>query len=101
MEVAKVIQTLLPFPVPASLLALSLLLLIFCVLGQVPPSMERVCQFLLSHLSLLFIPIIVSVALYGEAVREHLWLLGVALLLSTAVSLALTGWVAQKLEKQR
>ncbi|MCC3376750.1 CidA/LrgA family protein [Cohnella sp. REN36] len=91
---------LLHVPLPGNVLGMLLLLL--CLLaGWVKLAwIETAAQFLLKHMLLFFAPTIVGVIAYFTEIGRQ-WLPIVAnLFVSTAVVLALTGWVTGRLARE-
>lgn len=82
-------------PVPGPVLGLALLLPLLAwrpaVLAQVRPT----AQTLLQHLSLLFVPAGVGVMLHLNRIGEEALAIGVALVLSTGIGLAVTALTLQ------
>jgi len=103
------LQVLLPFYIPPALLGLFFLLLLLFALKRVPQSLLNLSRRLLPHLSLLFVPAILSIGMYKQQVAEHWPILLISLFLSTIFSLYLTAKfalylqhrTAQKSEEQR
>nr|WP_232427740.1 CidA/LrgA family protein [Thermobacillus composti] len=61
---------------------------------------EESAQFLLKHMLLFFLPFVVGTMVYFGEIRES-WLAIIGgLLLSTLLSLAVTGWLTQWLERR-
>jgi holin-like protein len=89
----------LEWPVPGNVLGMALLLAALMV-GMVPLEwVSEAAELLLTHMALLFVPAGVGVALYFELIgREWLPILA-ATAISTFVVMAVTGHVAQRLEK--
>jgi holin-like protein len=82
---------------PASLLGLLVMLSVLLSIKRVPKSLDVVSAWALRSMALLFIPVTVGAAAYLADLGAWLWLLLLAILLSTALSLAITAWLAQKL----
>ena len=82
---------------PASLLGLLVMLSVLLSIKRVPKSLDVVSAWALRSMALLFIPVTVGAAAYLTDLGAWLWLLLLAILLSTVLSLALTAWLAQKL----
>lgn len=95
------LQPFLPFYIPPALLGLGLLLLLLCFLQRVPTSLLRLSQQLLPHMSVLFVPAILSISLYKQQLLKHWHWLAVALFFSTLLSMYLTGKIALYLQKGR
>jgi holin-like protein len=82
---------------PASLLGLLVMLLALLITKRVPKTLDIVSTWALRSMALLFIPVTVGAAAYLADLGSWLWLLGLAILLSTVVSMVITAWLAQKL----
>lgn len=80
-------------PVPGPVVGMVLLLLGLVLRGSVPQDLGRVVDGLLSHLSLLFVPAGVGVTLHIAMLREEWLAISLALLSSTLLTIAATGWV--------
>lgn len=87
----------LEWPVPGPVIGMALLFAGLMIKGDLPPPLADTANGLLAHLSLLFVPA-------GVGVMTHLTLLGnqwlpltVSLLVSTLLTIAVTGWVMQRL----
>lgn len=100
LEISARVAPLLPFTLPVPLFALFILLVSFMLLGRVPAGIRAISKVLLSHLSIFFVPAVIGVGLYMQQLLPWLSTLGIALVISTAVSLVVTAWLAQKLEKE-
>ncbi|MBB6674425.1 CidA/LrgA family protein [Cohnella nanjingensis] len=90
---------LLHIPLPGNVLGM-LLLLLSLLAGWVKLAwIEASAQFLLKHMLIFFAPTIVGVIVYFGQIGQQ-WLPIVAnLFVSTAIVLALTGWVTAKLAR--
>lgn len=84
----------LPFPGPVIGMALAVLALAWPPLRR---DIEAVAGFLLSHLSLLFVPVGVGVISHLDRLRDSGWQLAVILLLSTWAGMAVTAAVLRAL----
>jgi putative effector of murein hydrolase LrgA (UPF0299 family) len=85
------------WPLPGPVVGMALLFLGLLVKGDVPAPLAETTNGLLAHLSLLFVPA-------GVGVMTHLTLLGrqwlplsVSLGVSTLLTIAVTGWLMQRL----
>ncbi|MCR6630736.1 MAG: CidA/LrgA family protein [Magnetospirillum sp.] len=97
----EVIARLAGLPVPGPVVGMLLLFAGLVVKGGVPEGLEKVGTFLLSHLSLLFIPAGVGIMVHLRLIA-HEWLpITVALVISTALTIAVTGVVMQWLAGRR
>ncbi|MCP1199824.1 CidA/LrgA family protein [Notoacmeibacter sp. MSK16QG-6] len=89
----------LPFPGPV--IGMILLLGIFLVRGSMNAQIERVGGALLSHLSLLFVPAGVGVVTHLAALQADALPLGMALVVPTLLTIAVTGFTMLWLERWR
>ena len=87
--------------VPGPVIGMSILLVTLLYLQSVPKNLESTAEAILSHLSLLFVPA-------GVGVVAHLTLLGNewqailgSLIGSTVVTVLVTGWVLQRLHREK
>ena len=98
--VGNVIQNFFHLIIPGSIIGL--LLLFICLCLKIIPVMfiKSGADFLLSILMLFFIPTTVGIMNYPFLLSIHGALLIVAVLLSTIVSIAITGMAGQFLEKK-
>jgi len=78
-------------PVPGPVLGMLLLSVGLVIRGGIPAGLGRVVDGLLSHLSLLFVPAGVGVMLHIAMLREQWFAISVALVLSTVLTVAITG----------
>ncbi len=79
------------------------MLLLFCgllVYGRTPVDLEKVCSGLLSNLSLLFVPAGVGIMLHLQLVKDELWPILISLVVSTLITLMVTGWLMQRLGRE-
>ena len=95
----ELIVVLLDWPVPGPVIGMALLFLGLMVKGDVPQPLADTANGLLGQLSLLFVPA-------GVGVMTHLTLLGnqwlpltASLLVSTLLTIAVTGWLMQRLSR--
>jgi holin-like protein len=84
-------------PLPGPVVGMAVLFLWLTVAGKTTGNFEILSNQLLSHLSLLFVPAGVGVMLHAELLGEELVPIAVALIVSTLITLALTGWIMNKL----
>ena len=77
-------------PVPGPVLGMLLLLTWFFLRGELPESVGRTADTLLSHLSLLFVPAGVGVLVHWERMRGQWLAIAAALVLGTLITLAVT-----------
>ncbi|MBF8222109.1 CidA/LrgA family protein [Halomonas sp. 328] len=87
-------------PVPGPVIGMTLLLAGLLVLGRVPEGLRRTGEGLLRHLTLLFVPAGVGMMVHFELIRADLWPLLITLVLSTAITLAVTARVMSWLSRR-
>ncbi|GHA85606.1 CidA/LrgA family protein [Modicisalibacter luteus] len=90
----------LAIPVPGPVLGMVVLLVVLLILGRVPDSLRLAGEGLLRYLTLLFVPAGVGLMVHFELIKADFWVLGITLVLSTAVTLAVTGKVLDRLAKR-
>jgi holin-like protein len=78
-------------PLPGPVLGMALLFLGLVLRGETPDGLGRVADGLLAHLSLLFVPAGVGVMLHIAMLREEWLAVLAAVVLSTLLSVAVTG----------
>lgn len=88
-------------PLPGPVLGLVLLLVILIVRDGPDPALRDTSNSLLRHLSLLFVPAGVGIVTQLGAIERDWKAILAAILVSTALGLAVTGWVMQRLSKPR
>ncbi len=87
-------------PIPGNVLGMGLLLAAL-VFGLVRLEwVEQAAELLLSHLALLFVPAGVGVMVYFDLVAREWLPISVAMVVSTFVVMAVTGWVEGWLERR-
>ncbi len=84
-------------PLPGAVVGLALLLGILIVSNGPSANLRDTSDGLLRHLSLLFVPAGVGIVTELDAVERYWRPILVAILVSTVVSLAVTGWMMQRL----
>jgi holin-like protein len=91
-------------PIPGPVVGTLLMLAALAALREVPGELNSVAGVLLSHLSLLFVPAGVGVMLHVARIKAEWLPLLVGLLVSTALTLAVTAvvffWVMRKMGLQ-
>lgn len=96
----EVLSRLFRLPVPGPVVGL-LLLLVALELGlPADEPLRGASSGLLSHLSLLFVPAGVGIIRHAHRLRGEWQALLAALLVSTAATLAVTGWIAERLGRR-
>lgn len=84
-------------PLPGPVVGLVLLLLLLIARGGPDPELKRTASGLLSHLSLLFVPAGVGVVTELGVLGANWLPVTVALIASTGIGLAVTGYVMQRI----
>lgn len=93
----EVIVRMTHLPIPGPVIGMGLLFLGLVIRGKTPPILEETANRLLSHLSLLFVPAGVGIMMHLGLIGANWLSIGVALLISTAVTIAVSGWLMQRL----
>lgn len=95
--VGELIVVGLNLPIPGPVVGMALLFLSLVLFGRVPDELVEVTRGLLDQLSLLFVPAGVGVMTH-LSLLEAQWLpLSSSLIISTLLTLAVTGWLMQHL----
>ncbi len=87
-------------PIPGPVVGMVLLFVFLLIKGRVPEPLAQVSSALLNNLSLLFVPAGVGVMLHFELLGEDAWPLSVALVASTALTVAVTALVMVLLNRR-
>lgn len=95
--VGEVIARLTKIPVPGPVIGMVLLFVGLIIRRGVPENLEKTGTTLLSHLSLLFIPAGVGVMVHLKLIAAEWLPIAGALVISTALTIAVTGLVMQAL----
>lgn len=91
------IYFLIPYPLPAAIWGL-FLFFCFCVLhGRVPAYIRPCAELLLRYMPVFFIPAGVSLLGFGDLLRQHGLVIFLVLFVSTALALAMTAHILQRL----
>jgi len=85
------------WPIPGSVIGMLLLFVSLLLFNKPPKSIQRSSEFILSHLSLLFVPAGVGVMLLFDLIADQWVAMLVSMVLSTFVSLVFTAWLMQSL----
>lgn len=86
-------------PIPGPVLGLLLLLTVLAIRGGPDPALRETSLGLLRYLSLLFVPAGVGVVTQLDVLGDNLPAVAGAILISTALGLAVAGWVMQRLSR--
>ena len=97
--VGEVIARGVGLPLPGPVLGLILLLVILIFRGGPDEALRGTSNGLLRHLSLLFVPAGVGIVTQLDALERDWLPIVVAILVSTTLALAVTGWLMQRLDK--
>lgn len=95
----EVIARLFKLPIPGPVIGMMLLFAGLVIRRGIPENLEKTGTTLLSHLSLLFIPAGVGVTVHLKLLADEWLPIAVALVVSTVVTLAVTGLVMQALAR--
>lgn len=82
------------WPIPGPVLGMAGLWLLLVCRPRTLTLLRPTAQGLLQHLSLLFVPAGVGVTLHLQRLGDELWAIGLALVLSTWIGLAVAAWTA-------
>ncbi|MCL7938993.1 CidA/LrgA family protein [Halomonas sp. ATCH28] len=89
----------LTLPIPGPVIGMVILLGALMIRGKVPSSLRLTGEGLLRYLTLLFVPAGVGLMVHFELIGADLWPIAVTLVASTAVTLAVTAWVLERLQQ--
>ena len=92
---------LLRLPLPGPVIGMVGLFLAWPYLGRIREAVEQVSGTLLGHLGLLFVPAGVGVMLHAGLIARWWLPLLLAVLLSTAVAMALAAWVFDRIQRSQ
>ncbi|MEG0474928.1 MAG: CidA/LrgA family protein [Carnobacterium sp.] len=87
-------------PVPGSVIGMVLLFLALQFKLLDVKSVEKAGNFLLSNLSLLFVPASVGIMVYFPLIKENWWILLIILLLTSGFTLIFVGLLVQKIKRK-
>ena len=90
----------LAMPIPGPVLGMVLLLGGLVVLGRVPDSLRLTGEGLLRYLTLLFVPAGVGLMVHARLIGTDLVAILATLVVSTALTLAVTAWVLDRLRRR-
>ena len=88
-------------PLPGPVVGMVLLFAGLVVRGGIPEGLGQVGGGLLDNLSLLFVPAGVGVMLHGPLIGQDWLAVTVALVVSTLATIAVTGWLMARLNRER
>ena len=95
----EVVSQGLHLPVPGPVLGMVFLAMLLILRGRMSSSLEEAGDFLLRHLSLFFVPAAVGVMTNGARIAREWLPLGVSLLASTALTIAVTALVFKAVDR--
>ncbi len=83
--------------VPPALLGIAVLFCVLLLIKSVPKVISNAANPMLAHMSLFFIPAIVAIVNFTDLIAAFPLALFFSIVVSTLISLALTGWLSQLL----
>lgn len=89
----------LTLPIPGPVIGMVILLVALMIHGRVPSSLRLTGEGLLRYLTLLFVPAGVGLMVHFELIGMDLWPIVLTLVASTAVTLGVTAWVLERLQR--
>ena len=92
---AEGISAALPFPFPASVIAMVLLLVLLCTKVLKPSHLKEKSNFLMDNMAMFFIPACVSVLKYTDVLFSNFWAIVLISLMTTPLVFFVTGHVVQ------
>jgi holin-like protein len=95
----EVAVTAFALPIPGPVVGMALLFVALVVRGGGGAAFDGFARGLLQHLGLLFVPAGVGVVLHLDLLAEAWLPIAGALLLGTAITMAVTGWLMQRLAR--
>ena len=93
--VSEAISAILPFTLPASIIAMLILLLLLCIKAVKPHQLKKVSDFFLDHMALFFIPVVSSMIQNKDILFANFWEILLICLLTTPLVFFVTGHVVQ------
>ncbi|QEM81920.1 CidA/LrgA family protein [Halomonas binhaiensis] len=87
----------LSLPIPGPVIGMVILLAGLMIRGKVPSSLRIAGEGLLRYLTLLFVPAGVGLMVHGQLIADDWFPIVATLVLSTALTLAVTAWVMTRL----
>jgi len=99
--VGELLARALTVPIPGPVIGMVILLCALGVRGKVPSSLRTTGEGLLRYLTLLFVPAGVGLMVHARLIQNDLFAIVVTLVVSTAVTLAVTAWVMNRMVQRR
>lgn len=93
----EVVVTSLAIPLPGALVGLLFLLSGLLLRRKPPRHLARAAQPLLSHMAVLFVPAVCGVVALWPQIQPYWPSISIAIVLTTALSLALVAWLASRI----
>ena len=87
------ISSMLPFPFPGSVLAMLVMLVLFCTKLVRPEQIKETSDFLLGHMMLVFLPSFVSIVNYFDVLKVIWVKFAIVIIVSTVVTFFVAGTV--------
>ncbi|MBK1735797.1 murein hydrolase regulator LrgA [Halorhodospira abdelmalekii] len=91
----EVLARVLALPLPGPVIGMALLFATLIAVGRVPEGLRTAAEGLLRYLALLFVPAGVGLMVHFERLAADAWAIVAALVISTALALAVTGLLFQ------
>jgi holin-like protein len=95
----EILSQALHLPIPGPVLGMVFLAVLLITRGRLGTELGQAADFLLRHLSLFFVPAAVGIIANGSRIAREWWPLGAALVVSTALGIAVTALVFQAVER--
>lgn len=93
--ISQIVEAILPFPFPASVIGMVLLLILLLIRALKVDHIREKSDFLLSNMAFFFIPAGVSIINYFDILASNLIPLLVICLVSTLLTFAVTAWTVR------
>ena len=93
--ISQIVEAILPFPFPASVIGMVLLLILLLVRALKVDHIREKSDFLLSNMAFFFIPAGVSIINYFDILASNLIPLLVICLVSTLLTFAVSAWAVR------
>ncbi|WP_458527088.1 CidA/LrgA family protein [Onishia taeanensis] len=87
-------------PVPGPVMGMVILLIALLINGKVPKGLRKTGEGLLNYLTLLFVPAGVGMMVHFKLIQADFWTIVITLLVSTALTLAVTAKVMMWMNKR-